>query len=264
MPQRPKQHRRASGHIPGCKRNEETDMKVETPYPLPYSGLEEKIGYCFRTKKLLETALTHSSYSNEVHTRGSRTEFNERLEFLGDSVLSFVTSEYLYNTFPQLPEGELSTIRAGTVCEKALHAFALEIGLGSYLLLGHGEERNNGRARASILADAFEALLAAMFLDGGIDAVKHFLLPFITSDIGMIVKEGNVKDYKTELQHVIQAEQGEKLTYVTVSETGPAHAKTFTVEARLNSNIIGHGSGSSKREAEQNAAMEALKLFGMT
>ena len=238
-------------------------MKVETPYPLPFSLLEEKIGYCFQNKKLLQTALTHSSYSNEVHNRGSRVAFNERLEFLGDSVLSFVTSEYLYNTFPQLPEGELSTIRAGTVCEKALHAFATEIGLGNYLLLGHGEERNSGRSRVSILADAFEALIAAIFLDGGIEPVKKFLLPFITSDISIIVKTGNVKDYKTELQHVIQAEQGEQLSYITVSETGPAHAKIFTVEARLNSNVIGHGVGSSKREAEQNAAMEALKLFGM-
>ena len=232
-------------------------MKVN--YPLDPSSLEERIGYRFKDRGHLDLARTHSSYSNEVKDRGEGC--NERLEFLGDSVLSFITSRYLYEAFPSLPEGEMSRIRASAVCEKTLCKFANEIFLGDYLFLGHGEEVQNGRRRPSILADAFEALLAAIYLDGGIEPVKEFLLPIVSEEIDKIVASGADTDYKTVLQQFIQQERGSLLEYVTVGESGPAHDKTFEVQVRLNGNIIGKGVGSSKRKAEQRAAREALSLF---
>lgn len=232
--------------------------------PHDFSVLEQNINYTFRNKSLLEMAMTHSSRSNELHSKYPKlkTECNERLEFFGDSILSLVVSEYLYKSYPELPEGDLSKIRAGTVCEKTLARFAHAIDLGNSLLLGHGEERTNGRERPSILSDAFEALLAAMYLDGGIDAVKAFLRPVVIPEIKQIIQSGNIKDFKTSLQQIVQQEHGEILEYKLVAETGPAHCKTFEVEACLNSNVIGRGKGQSKREAEQNAAKEALQLFG--
>ncbi len=227
------------------------------------SELESRIGYRFSDSKNLELALTHSSYSNEMRARDIQTECNERLEFLGDSVLSVVTSEYLYSELKELPEGDLSKIRASAVCEKSLHKLACDISLGDHLFLGRGEEQTNGRHRPSILADAFEALIAAIFLDGGIVPVKQFLLPRITSVIDGIMKEGKDLDYKTSLQQIIQQERGDILEYETVDVTGPAHMRTFTVEAKLNGNVIGKGVGTSKRSAEQNAAKEALSLFGI-
>lgn len=227
------------------------------------TGLEDAVGYRFADREKLTLALTHSSYSNEMKSRDIIMECNERLEFLGDSVLSYITSGYLYSEFPDLPEGDLSRIRAGAVCEKTLYRLADAIGLGNYLMLGHGEEHTNGRKRPSILADAFEALLAAIYLDGGIGPVKEFLLPRITAEINGIIKAGNDRDYKTSLQQVVQKEHGDILEYVTVGERGPAHMKVFTVEARLNGNVIGTGNGRSKRAAEQNAAREALALFGL-
>jgi len=155
----------------------------------------------------------------------------------------------------------MSRIRAGTVCEKALFRFAKEISLGDYLYLGHGEEQN-GRHRPSILSDAFEAMLAALYLDGGIEVVRSFLMPFLVDEIEQIVQTGNLRDYKTQLQQLIQQDRGEHPVYVTVRQDGPPHDRTFEVEARLNSNVIGRGVGSSKRQAEQNAAKEALSLFG--
>ncbi len=232
-------------------------------YPLPISELENKIGYVFCDKNKLILALTHSSYANEMKAKNEVAECNERLEFLGDSVLSFVTSEYLYGNLREHPEGDLSRIRASSVCEKALHKLAAEINLGSYLLLGKGEENTNGRSRPSILADAFEALIAAIYLDGGIESVKKFLLPKMIGAIDTVMKTGNDLDYKTALQEIVQKEKGELLEYVIISESGPAHAKVFTVEARLNGNVIGRGEGSSKRNAEQSAAKEALTLFGI-
>lgn len=232
-------------------------------YPIPVEGLEAAIGYAFHDRSHLTLALTHSSYCNEYKTKEGKSACNERLEFLGDSVLSFITSRYLFETYPDLSEGRLSPIRAKAVCEKTLCKLAKEISLGDYLFLGHGEEHTQGRKRPSILADAFEALLAAMYLDGGIEPVKEFLLPRITKEIDEIVESGADLDYKTALQQVIQQERGEVLEYVTVAESGPAHQKVFTVEARLNGNVLGSGSGSSKRAAEQCAAKEALKLFGM-
>ena len=228
-----------------------------------FSKLEETIKYSFKDKSLLENALTHSSYANEACAKGmSDIRSNERLEFLGDSVLSLISSTYLYDSCPSLPEGELSKLRAQAVCEKALADFAREISLGSYILLGHGEASNNGAERDSILSDAFEALLAAIYLDSSVETVRTFLLPFISEKIKETIEGHTSTDYKTMLQQLIQREDGEILDYVLVGESGPAHPRVFEIEARLGSNVIGKGSGRSKRRAEQSAAKEALLLFG--
>lgn len=225
--------------------------------------LEQKIGYEYKNINLLMTALTHSSYANECKLRGEAAEYNERLEFLGDSVLSIIVSDYLFRHYPDTPEGDLTRIRASAVCEKTLGKLASDIELGMYMRLGHGEEMGHGRERISILADAFEALLASMYLDSGSrSAVEKFLLPLVIPEIRQFIDNGKNKDYKSLLQQIVQQEQGEILEYVLTGESGPDHAKTFTVEARLNSNVIGHGKGKSKREAEQQAAKEALVLFG--
>ncbi len=230
-------------------------------YPAPLSELERTIGYVFKDRSHLVLATTHSSYSNEVK---DGVGCNERLEFLGDSVLSLISSRYLYENYPELPEGEMSKTRASAVCEKTLCSLARRIDLGVYLRLGHGEECQNGRNRPSILADAFEALLAAIYLDGGLEPVRLFLLPIISAEIDGIVESGADRDYKTALQQFVQQERGSLLEYKTVGESGPAHDKTFFVEVRLNGNVIGHGKGSSKRRAEQSAAKEALTLFDCT
>ena len=227
--------------------------------------LEEKIGYQFKQRELIERALIHSSYSNETGARNHHLLCNERLEFLGDSVLSIITSNYLYKSFTDCPEGELTRMRAEVVCERALSSYAAEIGLGNYLLLGVGEEKNNGRQRKSILADAFEALLAAIYLDAkddGMETVEKFLMPFIVKEIESVRRKGSFNgDPKTLLQQFVQQAEGDFLEYAVVGESGPDHMKVFRVEARLNSNVIGRGEGRSKREAEQNAAREALALF---
>lgn len=220
--------------------------------------LEERIHYQFVNKKLLTEALSHSSYANE-NKRNRRS--NERLEFLGDSVLSIVVSQYLFEHFSHLPEGELTKIRASLVCEKSLHIFAKQIDLGKFLLLGKGEENTGGRERASILADAFEALIAAIFLDGGLEAARTHILRFIPEDIEA-QRHAAFNDYKTILQEVIQQNPEEKVEYVIVDQSGPDHNKAFTVNVCLNTNVIGVGTGRSKKEAEQLAAKEALKLMG--
>lgn len=233
--------------------------------PCDMRELQKVLGYEYNDISLLEKALTHSSYSNELRLRHKESECNERLEFLGDSVLSIIVSEYLFSHYTQRPEGELTRMRAEVVCEKALSKFAQKIGLGNYLLLGHGEEKNHGRERKSILADAFEAVLASIYLDAGKAGKKmvaRFLLPLIIEELESAESDGHSKDNKTLLQQIVQQVEGEVLEYVTVDESGPDHLKSFTVEARLNSNVIGRGVGASKREAEQNAASEALKLFG--
>lgn len=219
-------------------------------------SLEENIGYSFQNKSLLRHALTHSSACNEK----SAGQNNERLEFLGDSVLGFITAEYLWAVHADLPEGQLTRRRAAAVCEKALAGYAREIDLGSYLYLGKGEDMTGGRNRASILSDAFEALLAAIYLDGGIEEAKKFCLPYIIN--GDRQTEDFV-DYKTELQEIVQKNPGEALSYVLVEESGPAHNRHFTVEVHLNSNCIGIGDGSSKKKAEQEAARKALLLMGI-
>lgn len=231
---------------------------------LPIEGLERAIGYSFKNKELLKKALTHSSYSNECRARGVAIECNERLEFLGDSVLSIAVSRYLYGKFADRQEGDLTKLRAATVCEKALSKYAHDINLGSYIYLGHGEDMNNGRTRPSILADAFEALLAAIYLDSDMTmaSVEKFLMPYIMAEVELVSGGGVPLDCKTALQQIVQQVEGEKLEYVLVAEHGPDHNKIFEVEAHLNSNVIGRGKAKSKREAEQRAAAEALRLFG--
>lgn len=225
--------------------------------------LQQKIGYVFKNRSLLATALTHSSASNELRSKGVSSECNERLEFLGDSILSLIVSSYLFESGEGINEGDMSKIRAAVVCEKALAKYAKVISLGDYLILGHGESLNNGRERASITSDAFEALLAAMYLDSSsITVPERFVLPFIIQEIKEIASTSSFVDHKTELQQIIQQVDGERLEYVLVKEYGPDHNKIFEVEARLNSNVIGRGSASSKRKAEQLAAKEALTLFG--
>ena len=233
--------------------------------PKDMKELEKKIGYSFQKSEYLETALVHSSYSNEQRSKNKSIVCNERLEFLGDSVLSIIVSEYLFLENKYLPEGELTKLRKEIVCGKALAEYAAEIDLGEYLFLGNGERKNGGSTKENIIADAFEALLAAIYLDAGAEGkkrVKEFLMPFVKRKLKAVMKSGHGGDYKTELQQFVQQTEGDFLEYVTVSESGPDHMKTFEVEARLNSNVIGHGVGHTKREAEQNAAKEALSLFG--
>ena len=205
--------------------------------------LQNNLGYHFKNPALLARALTHSSYANERHVD---TGDNKRLEFLGDSVLGFITAEYLFANHRDFPEGELTKLRAYAVCEKSLFSYAEEIGLGNYLKLGKGEERTGGRTRPSVLSYAFEAVIAAIYLDGGMDEAKKFVLRFV---VPYVEAKPTFKDYKTMLQEVVQKNQGETLEYVLVSETGPDHDKCFTVEVHLNSNIIGRGVGGSKKKA---------------
>lgn len=221
--------------------------------------LEDKIGYQFKNKELLREALTHSSYANE--RKAQHIKYNERLEFLGDAVLSVVVSDYIFKHCPELPEGELTKLRAALVCEKSLFDFAKQINLGSYLSLSRGERHNGGAERPSIVSDAFEALIAAIYIDGGMEPAAKHILNFVIPAVRN-TKKKPVKDYKTTLQEIIQKNPGEKLEYVQVSESGPDHNKHFVFEVHLNSNIIGRGGGRSKKEAEQQAAREALELMG--
>lgn len=218
---------------------------------MDFSAFEEKIGYVFKDKSLLEVALTHSSYANE----NKLPRDNERLEFLGDSVLGFVTAEYLFEEYKNRPEGVLTKLRSAVVCEKSLFKFAEKISLGDFIFMGKGEERTGGRNRPSIVSDAFEAVIAAMYLDGGINAVKPYILSFIKE---AVKKEAGFKDNKSLLQEFIQREKGNVLQYDEVGETGPDHDKVFNFVVRLNGEVIGKGQGRSKKEAEQAAAGDAL------
>lgn len=219
-------------------------------------ALEAKLGYAFHDRRLLENALMHSSYANENRARGYTS--NERLEFLGDSVLGMVTATRLYHLYPDMPEGKMSRLRAELVCEQSLHAVALELNLGDYIRLGHGEARNGGRERPSILADAVEAVIAAMYLDGGLEPARRFIFDHILTGLA----EGqmhHVTDYKTDLQERVQRKPGQTLEYTLISESGPDHNKTFTMNVLLNGQEIGQGSGRTKKEAEQAAAKCALE-----
>ncbi|MBQ4105495.1 MAG: ribonuclease III [Clostridia bacterium] len=220
--------------------------------------LQRIIGYEFQDLSILSEALTHSSYSNEV---GKNTKCNERLEFLGDSVLSLVVTNHIFNNYSQLPEGDLTKLRAALVCEKTLYKFAKLVELGKFIKLSRGERHGGGADRPSILSDAFEALIAAIFLDGGYDEAKKFVMTFIEPEIKNMRKKP-VKDYKTTLQEIVQKNPGERLEYRLISESGPDHNKHFVSEVLLNSNSIGKGGGRSKKEAEQQAAREALELMG--
>lgn len=220
--------------------------------------LEEKIEYTFKDKNLLTQAVTHSSYANE---KQGEIKCNERLEFLGDAVISIVSAQYLYENFPDMPEGDLSKLRSSLVCTRSLSDFARQIDLGSYMLLGKGELNTGGRDRDSILEDAFEALTAAIYIDGGMDCAKKHVLHFLAEAIN--THHINFKDYKTTLQEVIQKNPDQSITYVVSGESGPDHNKRFEVEVHLNSNVIGRGTGKSKKQAEQEAAKEALSLMGI-
>ena len=220
--------------------------------------LETAIGYRFQNISLVQNALTHSSYANERWHNSLLS--NERLEFLGDSVLGMLVAEYLYRNFPDRPEGELTRMRADMVCEKTLAAAANRIGLGEHLLLGHGEERFGGRNRESILADAMESIIAASFLDGGIEAALKIVQKFILVEVP-VTKLHNA-DYKTALQELVQQKKNQVLTYALVGQSGPDHDKQFDVEVSLNGTVVGKGSGRSKKRAEQDAARAAIeKLF---
>lgn len=220
--------------------------------------LEKKLQYTYKKPEYLQTALTHSSYANEV--RGG-VQSNERLEFLGDAVLSIVVSDYLFLHCPHLPEGDLTKLRASLVCEKSLCRFSLSLGLGDFLRLSRGEQNSGGKDRPSILADAFEAIIASIYLDGGMEEARKFILRFVLPEIEN-PKPKAFQDYKTALQEIIQQNPEERLEYVLIGESGPDHDKHFVVEVHLNSNVIGKGGGRSKKEAEQQAAREALELMG--
>ena len=220
--------------------------------------LETAIGYRFQNIQLLQNALAHSSYANERWHNSLLS--NERLEFLGDSVLGMLVAEYLYRSFPDRPEGELTRMRADMVCEHTLANVANKIGLGEHLLLGHGEERLGGRSRESILADATESVIAACFLDGGLEAATQFVKRFILVEVP--VTRPNNMDYKTALQELVQQKKNQVLTYQLVGQSGPDHDKQFDVEVSLNGTVVGSGSGRSKKRAEQMAAKSAMeKLF---
>lgn len=222
-----------------------------------YEELEKGLGYTFRNKALLENALTHSSYANEK--RDGRTS-NERLEFLGDSILGFVVADFLYRRYPDKPEGDLTRIRADLVCERNLAKAAGTIRLGEFLLLGHGEAHGGGRTRDSIVADATESVLAASYLDGGFEAAKGIIDRLILSDLPT-GRPGNF-DYKTMFQELVQREKDQVIHYELIGESGPDHDKTFQVEVLLNGKVVGVGRGHSKKKAEQAAAQEAIsKLF---
>lgn len=218
---------------------------------------QQRIGYRFRDISLLATALTHSSYANELHKGGN----NERLEFLGDAVLSIIVADYIFTQYPDKKEGELTKLRASLVCESTLAGYAQRIGLGDRLMLGRGEAHSGGANRPSILADAFEAVIAAIYLDGGMEEARRFVLGFTKQEL----ERPSVRrqsDYKTALQEIVQQNEGERLEYVLVGESGPDHNKHFVAEVHLNSNVVGRGGGRSKKEAEQQAARAALELMG--
>ena len=219
--------------------------------------LEAAIDYRFKDITLLQNALSHSSYANERWHDSLKS--NERLEFLGDSILGMVTAEYLYRNFPDRPEGDLTRMRADMVCERALAVVAERIHLGEHLLLGHGEEAGGGRSRDSILADAVESVIAACFLDGGMDAARKFIDTFVLTEVP--VRKLRNADYKTALQELVQQKKGQTLSYTMVGESGPDHDKHFTVEVSLNGKVVGRGDGRSKKKAEQEAAKTAIEVL---
>ena len=220
--------------------------------------LEAAIGYQFNNISLLQNALSHSSFANERYHNSLMS--NERLEFLGDSILGMLVAEHLYRNFPDRPEGELTRMRADMVCERTLATVADRLNLGSHLLLGKGEDAGGGRTRHSILADAVESVIAACYLDGGMDAAIQFVQKFILVNVP-VTKMHNI-DYKTALQEQVQQKKNQRLVYTLIGESGPDHDKQFTVELTLNGQKVGTGIGSSKKRAEQDAARAAMeKLF---
>ena len=219
--------------------------------------LEKAIGYQFKNITLLQNALTHSSYANE-HWHDSLMS-NERLEFLGDSILGMVVAEYLFNKHSDRPEGELTRLRADMVCETSLAQVAAQVGVGKHLLLGHGEERFGGRTRASILADAVESIIAAVYLDGGMEQAKKLILSFVPANAPS--QRYRNQDYKTALQELVQQKKEQVLSYVLASESGPDHDKQFVTQVLLNGTVVGEGVGTSKKRSEQEAARVAIETL---
>ena len=218
-----------------------------------------KLDYTFKNPELLKNALTHSSYANEHRDKGVKN--NERLEFLGDSVLGLICTKYIWNHYKNMPEGELTKLRSAIVCEGSLYEFALKIGLGDDLLLGKGEKSSGGGKRPSVLSDACEAVIAAVYLDGGFDEAERFIIGFIKEKAEEIIRSHSTVDYKTLLQEIVQKNHEEILSYRLKGESGPDHDKRFEVEVLINSNVIACGEGKSKKLAEQAAAKSALKLL---
>ena len=237
--------------------------KKQNALPLHISSLEETIGYSFVNREYALEALRHSSYANENKHIGICS--NERLEFLGDSVLSLVTSSYLFDLFSRRPEGDLTKIRADLVCTRSLAGFARSIRLGDYVLLGHGQELVGGRNQNKILEDAFEALLAAIYLDSGknLEAVAAFLNPLLEKEVNQLLSEQPIMDPKSHLQEIVQEAKG-LLSYEIVSESGPDHGKHYVCEVKIDNNVMGRGEGSSKKKAEIKAAEDALKNYIVT
>lgn len=221
---------------------------------------EDELIYQFTDASLMTTAMTHSSYANEH--RDLHMQNNERLEFLGDSILGLVSADYVFHRYPNVPEGQLTKVRAAVVCEKTLYEVAKELGLDHHLLLGRGEEMGGGRQRPSILADSVEALIGAIYLDGGLEAARSFIMTFLPAKVDLAETGHAFRDYKTALQEIVQKNRQETLQYRLSGESGPDHDKRFTVQVLLNSNIFAEGIGHSKKEAEQMAARAALELMG--
>ena len=221
--------------------------------------LSQKLGVALNDIGLLDTALTHTSYANESLRRN--TTHNERLEYLGDAVLELATSDYLYKHYPNLPEGDLTKARASIVCEESLCRRAADICLGDHLLLGNGERMNGGDRRPSILADAFEAVIGAIYLDCGWETARKYILKRLHDDLAGLRAGQQRRDYKTMLQEKIQRHPGQRILYELLAADGPDHAKVFTVCVRINGIAYGNGTGRSKKEAEQEAAKEALGQF---
>lgn len=216
--------------------------------------LENEIGYTFKNKELLKKALTHTSYAYEKHI-----ESNEKLEFLGDSILEFLSSRYLYENYINLKEGEMTKVRATVVCEKSLYKIATKHNFGNYLFLGKSERQNEGNKRPAILADSVEAVIAAMYLDGGLEPVDKFIIENLKDEIEQASKHVGDKDYKTVLQEKLQEGGDVKIEYEIIKESGPDHDKSFEAQVRFNGKILAKGSGKSKKGAEMQAAKKALE-----
>lgn len=221
---------------------------------------QDELIYQFKDASLMATAMTHSSYANEH--RDLHMQNNERLEFLGDSILGLVSADYVFHRYPDVPEGRLTKVRAAVVCEKTLYEVAKELGLDRHLLLGHGEEMCGGRERPSILADSVEAMIGAIYLDGGLEAARAFIMSFLPAKVDLAENGMAFRDYKTTLQEIVQKNRQETLSYRLSGESGPDHDKRFTVQVMLNRNIFAEGVGHSKKEAQQMAAKAALELMG--
>jgi len=227
------------------------------PFSPDLSGLQQSLGFAFNDSSILEQALIHSSFSNESQNPGISS--NERLEFLGDAVLGLVIAEKLFNDYPDFPEGKMTKLRAALVRRETLARLAASIDLGKYLFLGKGEELSGGRDKSANLSCGMEAVIAAIFIDSGMDKTTDFIIRFFEEEMHSAVNESSTADYKSELQEIIQSSEQQPPTYHLVKETGPDHGKTFTVEVRLGKTVLGKGSGKSKKAAETEAARKALK-----